>query len=134
MVYRFSSYAGISSSRNVLIDQRESSCCTLSDGKPNNNIYKVRHRSAPIFNNLLFWRPMFSLSPNDCYLFITRRFGTLPRNSLIDQDLSLYATIPPYQTPFLLPDPTNLRSVVLWSRRSRIEESARILAVLDIDG
>ena len=41
-MYRFPSYTEISSFRNVLIDQRESSCCTLSDGKLTTtiNIYK----------------------------------------------------------------------------------------------
>ena len=32
-MYRIPLYTEISSFRNVLIDQRESSCCTLSDGK-----------------------------------------------------------------------------------------------------
>ena len=36
-MYRCPSYTEIPSFRNVLIDQRESSCCTLPDGKPKKN-------------------------------------------------------------------------------------------------
>ena len=36
--FRFPSSTEISSFRNVWLDQRESSCCTLPDGKPNKNI------------------------------------------------------------------------------------------------
>ena len=55
-VYRFilscCMYTEISSLRNVLIDQRESSCCTLSDGNPNNILFQVR-TWAP--GTVFFW-------------------------------------------------------------------------------
>ena len=45
----FPLYEEISSFMNVLIDQRGSSCCTWSDGKPNNN-KRYEHISAKVFS------------------------------------------------------------------------------------